>query len=334
MKLNDWIREQRKKKNFTVTQLADAAGISHAQVSRIENDKSEISLITLVRLFYALDIPFLSIFDNEELKMGILGLGLSKPDIYHKKYTGRTASFEYPCINFNDIGLLDTQGLISSGKIAEITYSLLQQFLRKFEEMEPYNEKQIKRVADILYSSLGDRDKSPYLPPLSLPFPLPKPLDFCYPKEFSSENLRKIYLSGGCLISLDVGMFAHRGRMTEGLSLRVLAGHLDISHQGVKLLETRTAEKLIFDKLVELDQSLNLGGNLIVFAWRATEIYTGAFRIKSSRDKKLYPFSSDEIRNIEKLIVVSRYYQHFLPEDVSWLEWFRKISLSGVPVDG
>jgi hypothetical protein len=122
--------------------------------------------------------------------------------------------------------------------------------------------------------------------------------------------------------------------MTEGLSLRVLAGHLDISHQGVKLLETRTAEKLIFDKLVELDQSLNLGGNLIVFAWRATEIYTGALRIKSSRDKKLYPFSPNEIRNIEKLIVVSRYYQHFLPEDVSWLEWFRKNSLSGVPVDG
>ncbi|MCJ7483730.1 MAG: helix-turn-helix transcriptional regulator, partial [Thermodesulfovibrionales bacterium] len=72
MKLNDWIREQRKKKNFTVTQLADRAGISHAQVSRIENNKSKISLVTLVRLFYALDIPFLSIFDDEEMEIGLL----------------------------------------------------------------------------------------------------------------------------------------------------------------------------------------------------------------------------------------------------------------------
>ena len=335
MKLNDWIREERKKKNFTVTQLADAAGISHAQVSRIENNKSEISLITLVRLFYALDIPFLSIFDDKKTEIGLFAPSIPKPHIYHKKYTGKPGSFEYPCINFNDIELLDAQGIISSEKIREITFYLLEQFIRKFEEAENFSEKQIKQIVNIIYNSIGDKDELALQFPIdALPFPMPRPMDFYYPQEFSSENLRKIYLSGGCLISLDVGMFAHRGRIAEGLSLRVIAEHIGISHQGVKLLETQTAEKLIFGNLVRLDQALNLGGDLIVFAWRATEIYTGAFRIKSSRDKKLYPFSSDEIRNIEKLIVVSRFYQHFLPEDVSWLEWLRKVSLSGVPVDG
>jgi len=333
MKLNDWIRDQRIKKNFTVTQLADAAGISHAQVSRIENNKSEISLITLVRLFYALDIPFLSMFDNEELELGRFGYGISKPNIYHKKYTGRPDSFEYPCINFNDIELLDTQGIISSGKISEITLSLLQQFFQKFN-MTDISEKQLNAITNIVYRCLGSKDELASRPLLLLPFPMPKSTDFRYPREFSSDNIRKIYLSGGCLISLDVGIYARRARLSDGLSLRRLARLTDISHQGIKFFETRTAEKLILNDLVRLDQSLNLGGDLVAFAWRATEIYTGTFLAKSNSDKKLHSFSSDEILEIEKLIVVSRFYQHFLPDDVSWLEWLRKISLSGVPVDG
>jgi len=326
MKLNDWIREQRKKKDFTVTQLADMAGISHAQVSRIENDKSKISVITLVRLFSALDVSFPSIFTNEKIQADLPKLNINE------KKARRGNSSEYPCINFQDIDLLDTQGLISSGMITKITISLLQQFIRKFDT--GVSEQSIKALATLLYRCLGVKNELAMVPPAILPMPLPRPSDFSYPREFSGENLQKIYLSSGCLIYLDIGMYVRQSRLSQNLSLRELGKMVGISHQGIKFLETRTAEKLIFDDLARLDQSLNLKGDLIIFAWRATEIYTGAFRTKSISSKKLHPFLPSEILEIERLIMVSRIFQYFLPDDVSWLEWLRKISLSGVPIDG
>jgi transcriptional regulator with XRE-family HTH domain len=328
MKLNDWIREQRKKKNFTVTQLANRARISHAQVSRIENDKSKISLVTLARLLYALDISFSSIFTNEEIQVGLPNLNVFD----NIKAINRGNSFEYPCINFNDIELLDKKEIIASGKIKEITILLLQQFIQKFDAS--FDKKTLKSFAEIYYRGLGG---PPFglarLPAGFTPSTMPEVEELTSPPKFS-EHLRQIYLSGGVLIFLDIGMYIYNVRLSQNLSLRELGKMVGISHQGIKFIETRTAEKLIFDDLVRLDQSLDLGGDLITLAWRASEIYTGAFRVRSISDNNLHPFSPPEIFEIERLIITSRLFQYFLPGDVSWLEWFRKISLSGIPIDG
>jgi transcriptional regulator with XRE-family HTH domain len=301
------------------------AGISHAQVSRIENNKSKVSIITLARLFHALDISFSSIFTNLEIQVNPLRL-----NIYNKKNIGRGNSPEYPCINFNDIELLDAQGIISSGKIKEVTISLLQQYIQKFDTT--LNEKSIRLLAELYYRCLGRENELALMVPGLTPSEMPSPMEYIYPREFSGAKLRQIYLSGGCLIFLDIGMYVRQVRLSQDLSLRELGKNVGISHQGIKFIETRTAEKLIFDDLVKLDQALSLGGDLIAFAWRATEIYTGAFRVKGTSDKKLHAFPPDEILEVEKLIMASRFFQYFLPDDPSWLEWLRKISLSGVPV--
>lgn len=322
MKLNDWIREQRKKKNFTVSQLADKAGISHAQVSRIENNKSKISIVTLNRLLYALDISFSAMLTHEEIQVDP-----PKINIFDDaKETSKGNSIEFSCINFNDIERLDIQGIISSGKVKEITILLLQQMTKKFGT-EP-DEKMLRKLAELYYGGLGGPFGLARMPPGIAPRKIPDPDVLMRPPELS-QKLEQIYLSGGVLIFLDIGMYIYHARLSQNLSLRELGMMVGISHQGIKFLETRTAEKLIFDDLVKLDQALKLEGSLINFAWRATEIYTGAFRTKSMSGKKLHPFSPSEIFEIERLIIVSRFFQYFLSDDVSWLEWLREISVSG-----
>jgi transcriptional regulator with XRE-family HTH domain len=325
MKLNDWIREQRKMKDFTVTQLADKAGISHAQVSRIENNKSKISLVTLVRLLYALDVSYSSIFAQDEID-------LPKLDILDNiRHMGKHNVLDFPCINFNDIELLDSKYTALSDKIKEITILLLQKFTQKFGTQS--DEKYLKPLSELYYRCLGlpPFGLANMVPGLTSP-EMPSSEDFMYPPGFS-EKLQWIYSSGGALIFLDLGMYVHHVRLSQNLSLRGLGKMVGISHQGIKILETQTAEKLIFEDLVKLDQVLEVEGNLINFAWRATEIYTGAFRAKSISANKLQPFTSAEIFEIEKLIMASRLFQYFLPDDTSWLEWLREISVSGLPSD-
>ena len=94
-------------------------------------------------------------------------------------------------------------------------------------------------------------------------------------------------------------------------------------------LETRITDKVKFMDIINLDKSLGLNGELILFSWRAAELYRGTTKIESRRKRIAYPMQASEIQVIEKLVVLSRLFLYYFPNNFEWLKLYREKSLSG-----
>lgn len=83
MSLGDFIREKRKQKNWSQRDLAAAAGISNAEISRIEAGKrKEPSTSVLKEIAKALDTPFEELL----LEAGVIEKGKNFVDTFLEKH--------------------------------------------------------------------------------------------------------------------------------------------------------------------------------------------------------------------------------------------------------
>ena len=91
----EWIKNARKQKGYTLKELGDRAGITYAQLSRIENGVSGLSLFSLIRIFYAFDYSFTSLFSEN-----IIDSKSPLPSIYLEE---KQESYQYPVLKFSDV---------------------------------------------------------------------------------------------------------------------------------------------------------------------------------------------------------------------------------------
>jgi transcriptional regulator with XRE-family HTH domain len=314
------IKAVRTKKGLTIGKLAILSGLTHPQISRIENQKSALTLNSAFRITHSLEMPLSSLLS--EVAIGVL------PFHFQKTYLNSENQFEYPCLNSSDFDTLDDLGFFSSGRATTVITTFLEYFLEKKAIM--LDSEKRKLIAPMLYTYLGNKQLKSFSkisPPL--PWALPDIINFRYPNEFSVENIRKIYFAGGVLFFLDVGAYVRLVRVSKGISLANLGRTVGLSHQGIKQLELQTAEKTRLVDIVNLDIALDLKGELLSIAWKVAEFYAGVHRIKTKRSDSLQPFQSFEIHGIEKLIVVSRLFQQYFPESREWLDAYRKQSNNG-----
>lgn len=74
MTIGDLIRYERKRKDWTLSQLSRRTGVSKSYLSYLERNQKKNPSITIVkRLFVVLDIPLEKIMDEEESKENHLG---------------------------------------------------------------------------------------------------------------------------------------------------------------------------------------------------------------------------------------------------------------------
>lgn len=313
MDFKDWLRENRKRRGMTLVDLQDKTGLSHAQLSRLETGKSELTLFSAVRILHALELPWQALFTDDviggEIKLLV-------------PYTDMDKTSDLPCVNFNDVDALTDSGLIQSGKASEIIVELIRLFLKGFSL--DVSKGELQNLSVSLYSYIGNIDKSsPGLPDAL------KEISFIYPTEMDPLRLREIYLAGGVLIMQDLSFYIKQLRKSKNVSLRGQAKAIDITHPALIAFESRITDKVKFMDIINLDKSLELKGELILFSWRAAELYMGTTRIESRRKGVAYPRQTSEIHVIEKLVVLSRLFLHYFPNNFEWLKWYREKSLSG-----
>jgi transcriptional regulator with XRE-family HTH domain len=314
MEFKDWLRENRKQKGMTLIDLQNRTELSNAQLSRLETGKSELTLFSAVRILHALDLSWSTLYTDGIIDGDIKSM-LSYRDM-------ETKPSKPQCVNFNDVDALADSGLIQSGKASKVIVSLIERFLQKFDVQ--LNKREFENLAVSLYSYIGD----PNVTSKGLPAVLKK-VSFSYPSELDPTKLREIYLAGGVLIMQDLSFYIKELRRIRKLSLRKQAKAIDITHQALTALETRMNEKVKLMDIVNLDKNLELNGELVLFSWRAAELYMGTSKITSKRKRIAQPRSAVEIQVIEKLVVLSRLFLYYFPDDFEWLKWFREKSLSG-----
>jgi transcriptional regulator with XRE-family HTH domain len=301
LKIGAWLKETRRRNGLTLPQLAYLAGLSHGQFSRIENGLSAVTLFTLVRIFHAYTFTFTAIYGELDLPQ------LNPPAWKDEVVIGGLD--EYPALRIGDIeDFIDLHMKNPSSAL---------QLLMRLVDLTPAasvykrngSMSQNQSLLD-LFRLYIDRDYAEY-PPVTL------------------QTYQKIYLSGGVLMLADLGRFIKDCRLAQGKSLRQLAKEVGITHRSLINFEKAISEKLKFVDLIKLDQALSLKGELIAVAWRVAELYTGVLRIKSQMQQGSAPplaWTDEQIHLIERLLLITRLYQHYLPEEREWLKDFLSIS--------
>ena len=61
----NWIKDVRKSKGLSLTELGNRAGITHSQLSRIENGVSALTLFSLIRMLHGMNYSFTSLFSEK-----------------------------------------------------------------------------------------------------------------------------------------------------------------------------------------------------------------------------------------------------------------------------
>lgn len=315
--IGERIKNERLKKGLSVRALARLSGLVHSQISRLENNKSALTLVAYFQIVSALGLPFRSCLPGD--------VGSHFYD-HIIDSTESDRQFIFPCFNFNDLFMLDYHGLLKSAKAESVIIELLQRLIMAFDRSMP--NPQVTSVAHLLYNYLGVKNID-IMSPLQLPSSLPKLFDFRYPQELKLDILKKIYFSGGVVIHLDIGAYVRQVRTSHGVTLKALGKEIGFSHPGVIKIETQTAEKILLKDLINLDIALGLKGELLALSWRVAELYSGVYRTGPTLPTTLKPLQSFEIHAIEKLIVVSRLFQHYFSDDDSWIVWYRKQAITG-----
>ncbi len=310
MQINKWLRDTRKRQGLTLQDLSHKAHLNHSQVSRIELGRSELSFFTMVRLMYGLGYSIQDFFE-----LGFV-YDLHVPEFLRDN----NSVLDSPCFNFGDLEILDLSGKLSKGTAAPIVVKLIDKFIQRYAPK--LTSDQVALISPNVYAFLNeDGDYSlinKYLPDF----------DFLYPKNLSPQILRSVYLSEGVFVIQDLGMYVKQLRLSRSISLRELGQMTGITHTVIESFEKTDTKKNRLSDFLELDRALELKGELIVYAWRVAELYNGMRRTITLRENRLHPWKDSDISFFEKLIVISRFFQHYFHDDAEWLRWYRRSGLS------
>ena len=280
--LVSWIKDARKRKGCTLTELGNRSGLTHSQLSRIENGVSDLTLFSLIRIFNAFNYSFTSLFSEN-----LFNSKFPLPSIF---LDGKKESYQYPVLRLGDI-----ENFVYFILYRKNARNFIAKWLKHYiENYTMWTEEAISGLLDeaitLLTFPSDDREGSMYE-------------NLCYPMDISINKLRNIYLSGGGLIMRDVGAFIRNQRLEKNLSLRALSSKVNISHPWLSRLETGLTDRTLFSDILNLDQELEFEGDLVAFAWRAGELYLGIHKIY---DRKEYPipYSRRDLEWIDRLIIV------------------------------
>jgi hypothetical protein len=116
------------------------------------------------------------------------------------------------------------------------------------------------------------------------------------------------------------------------ISLRNLGTQVGLTHFALSWIETRATERTRFIDVINLDLALGLQGELIALAMRIAETYVGIGRIKNFNQYPPIAWTKNEVPLIEELVIVSRLFQHYFPDEDDWLKSFRDLELRKFPL--
>jgi len=254
-KITKWLKNRRIKSNLDVRELAGLSFVSISQISRIENNISDITVNALVGLGYGLD------FGLDEV-LGELKIFPYFPRTKNKKQS----SALIPKIeDAYAIWLLfrdepqKAKGLMYEGyHQVEVT-----------AENETTNE--APKSFDTVWEAIQAHSD------LFVPLPYPTGMDASY--------FADIYSRGGAITNRDVGARLVQKRFEAGLSQRDLTKKTDISNSVISRLENGYIERVHFDYALRIDKVLHMDGEFLALTWEAGEYESGISLMKYVNEK-------------------------------------------------
>jgi transcriptional regulator with XRE-family HTH domain len=256
-KLTTWLKNKRIKSKLDVRELSLQSFVATSQISRIENNLSDITVSTLVGLGYGLDFGLNDVLN--ELKIS---------PYFPKLKNKKQSSALIPKIDdAYSIWLLFRDEAQKAKRLMYDGYHQIQ------NTMEEENTSKAPQSFDVVWEAL--QADSDVFAPLS------------YPTGLDISHFAEIYSRGGAITNNDLGICLAQKRLELGLSQRELAKKTEISHSVISRLESGSIERVHFEYAIRIDKALKMDGELLALAWESGEYESGISLLKYINEKSV-----------------------------------------------
>ncbi|GAB1472100.1 hypothetical protein MASR2M66_29780 [Chloroflexota bacterium] len=287
-KLSFWLREKRLSQKMDVRELSLASEVTTAQISRIENKISGITVNTLIRLSYGLDFEI-----KDVLK--VIGIPLK-----HILFRGATMekNADKPIPRIEDAYAIWQYYRDEPQKAKALMYD---GYGMVELQLGSLSKDELPLAFDTAWKALQTNgfDHNPLKSPLEMEY----------------GHFAEIVACGGVVTKRDIGVFVEKRRMELGFSQKALEEGSGVSQSVISRLENGMIDRLLFENILSLDKTLAMHGELIVLAWIAGEYESGVSLLKYKnkaeyRDRKiLYQEWESEAKVwADALVTISRWH--------------------------
>ena len=225
-KLTAWLKDKRIKSKLDVRELSLQSFVATSQISRIENNLSDITINTLVGLGYGLDFDLNDVLN--ELKFPHISQSLKikkQPGALIPKIEDAYSIW----LLFRDEAQ-KAKGLMYDG------YDQVQNAIGKASGSKA--PQSFDRAWEALQANSN----------IFMPLPYPAGLDL--------SHFVEIYSRSGVITNTDLGICLAQKRLEMDLSQRELAKKTEISHSVISRLESGSIEPVYFEYAIQIDKAL------------------------------------------------------------------------------
>lgn len=286
MDFGAWIKLLRKSRKLDIQSLADMSGVKTSTISRVENGRTQVTLLTAVRLCEGLEVTVTDVLDA----------------IYTKHFVKG-----------------EQESLSTTPTVP--TLSNVEQFLSFYHDNENEGKTWLTDLLNrvLLMNKSTSQNMKEHNFRLFVPEDIQKLLldspvyrfEIQYPSEMTSSDIRSIYQHGGILTLIDIGEYIKKLRREQQVTLEQMEQHIKLSPSILSRLESGFTEQIKLIDVLTLDQQLDQEGILLSMYWKTYSCYkhiTGKQVNSTEHNLKLAVF----------FILACRWLQLIDPQDVSW----------------
>ena len=256
-KLTTWLKNKRIKSKLDVRELSLQSFVSTSQISRIENNLSDITINTLVGLGYGLDFGLNDVLN--ELKIS--------------PYFPKLKNKKQPSALIPKVEDAYSVWLLFRDEAQKAKGLMYDGYYQIQNTMRDGNTSKAPQSFDAVWEALqADSDAF-------VPLPYPTGLDL--------SRFTEIYSRGGAITNSDLGICLAEKRLELGLSQRELAKKTEISHSVISRLESGSIERVYFEYAIRIDKALKMDGELLALAWESGEYESGISLLKYINEKSV-----------------------------------------------
>jgi transcriptional regulator with XRE-family HTH domain len=286
MSFGNFIRSVRKERKLDILGLAKRSGVEASTISRVENARTQVTLLTAIRLCEGLEVTIADVLT------ALLG----------KQYSSKQQS----------------QALEA---LAVPTFRDAEQFLTYFHSNK---EEGLDWLADLLNKVVsmnihfqgGTNDHAFHF---FVPEDIHKLLfdsqvyrfEIQYPPAMSASHILAIHQHAGLLSLAEISEFVRKVRREKQMTIARLEQVTKLSQGTLARFESTVVEHIKLADVLVLDKQLEQEGTLLSMYWEAYRFYERSVR-------RLGTMADQDMKLVSIFITICRWLQFMNPQDSTW----------------
>jgi transcriptional regulator with XRE-family HTH domain len=289
MNFGEWIRSLRKVQKLDIRTLAERSGVEVSTISRVENERTQVTLLIAIRLCE--------------------GLGVTVSDVLSVVYGEGT---------FNG-----AQESMTEADALPTEYDV-EQFLNYLHTNTGEGKAWLTDLLNRVVSMTRSTERSADVSKLFVPEDIHKLLidspvyrfEIQYPSAIKANDILAIHQRGGMLTLAEISEYSKKLRREKQVTLARLEQAAKLSPSVLSRLESPVIEQIKLADILMLDEQLGQGGTLLSMYWRVYSFYEKLVRLNG-------PSANQEMRLASIFITICRWLQFTNRQDISWMSKIR-----------